>query len=324
MDKRATASFTLILLCLVASSAVCLQPIKAQLTQTFYHITPDGGINPPTTLIQQTSNSLYILTDDMDNSVIIVQRSDIILDGDGHSLNTGIIEIISVKNVTARNLTISNWGSILITVDDASDVTIENTTMTGGVSPFQMIGAISIDNSNSTKIIGNNIKNEMLGVMLSKSNQTQIIRNNIIDISNSWGYYSAGVILRDSSNNSIYYNNFINNDHGAQVDSNLANSWDNGRVGNYWSDYPLKYPNATEIGDSGVGNTPYVINASNTDRYPLIKQVDTSSTEPIPTPTPLSSSIGAWISPLIITVVTVTVIVVVAFSLLLYRRHHKA
>jgi parallel beta-helix repeat protein len=181
---RTTAAFTLIILCLMASSTVYLQPINAQSTQIFYNINPDGSISPQTTLIQQTGD-VYSFTSDMDKPVINVQKSNIILEGNGHFLNTGIIQIISVANVTVRNLTISNWGSIVITVDDASNVAIENTTMTGGVSPFQMIGAISIDNSSSTKIIGNTIKDEMFGIMLSKSNETQIIKNNIIDVSNS-------------------------------------------------------------------------------------------------------------------------------------------
>ena len=50
---------------------------------------------------------------------------------------------------------------------------------------------------------------------------------------------------------------------------------------NYWSDYLTKYPNATEIGNSGVGNQPYVYatvqNYTQTiycqDNHPLLKPV---------------------------------------------------
>jgi hypothetical protein len=41
-------------------------------------------------------------------------------------------------------------------------------------------------------------------------------------------------------------------------------------MGNYWSDYLTRYPNATET--DGVWNTPYVIDANNTDYYPLTVQ----------------------------------------------------
>jgi len=47
------------------------------------------------------------------------------------------------------------------------------------------------------------------------------------------------------------------------------NTWDDGYLGNYWSDYQTKYPSAVQIGDSGVYNIPYAIDAQNIDRYPL-------------------------------------------------------
>jgi hypothetical protein len=52
----------------------------------------------------------------------------------------------------------------------------------------------------------------------------------------------------------------------------LANVWDDGIRGNYWSDYLTQYPNAAEIDSSGVWNTPYVIDTNNTDHYPLMVQ----------------------------------------------------
>jgi hypothetical protein len=54
-------------------------------------------------------------------------------------------------------------------------------------------------------------------------------------------------------------------------------------------DYLTKYPNATEIGSSGIGNTPYVICANNTDNYHLMKPVIVPSPNPEQTPTPSQS-----------------------------------
>jgi hypothetical protein len=34
--------------------------------------------------------------------------------------------------------------------------------------------------------------------------------------------------------------------------------------------YQSKYPNATEVDASGIGNTPYVVDVNNTDYYPLM------------------------------------------------------
>jgi hypothetical protein len=52
----------------------------------------------------------------------------------------------------------------------------------------------------------------------------------------------------------------------------VGNVWDDGYPsgGNYWSDYQTTYPNASEIDSSGIWNTPYVIDANNTDHYPLM------------------------------------------------------
>jgi hypothetical protein len=45
---------------------------------------------------------------------------------------------------------------------------------------------------------------------------------------------------------------------------------DNGSIGNYWSDYLTKYPNASEVGNTGIGDTPYIIDANNVDNFPLM------------------------------------------------------
>ncbi len=54
------------------------------------------------------------------------------------------------------------------------------------------------------------------------------------------------------------------------------NQWDNDYPsgGNYWSNYRQKYPNAQELADTGLADTPYVISDDNQDRYPLLNPVD--------------------------------------------------
>jgi nitrous oxidase accessory protein NosD len=53
----------------------------------------------------------------------------------------------------------------------------------------------------------------------------------------------------------------------------LGNIWDDGKEGNYWSDYLNRYPNALEGANRDVGNTAYTINENNIDRYPLLSPV---------------------------------------------------
>jgi len=58
---------------------------------------------------------------------------------------------------------------------------------------------------------------------------------------------------------------------------NSTNVWDNGYPsgGNYWSDYEERYPNATEIDNSGIWDTPYVIDENNQDNYPIVPEFPT-------------------------------------------------
>jgi hypothetical protein len=72
----------------------------------------------------------------------------------------------------------------------------------------------------------------------------------------------------NSNGNAFYHNNFM-----AQltVQASGKNMWDNGTVGNYWSDYLEKCPNASEIDSSGLWNIAYPIDINNTDLFPLVK-----------------------------------------------------
>jgi hypothetical protein len=103
----------------------------------------------------------------------------------------------------------------------------------------------------------------------------------------------------DQNNNVIWQNSFIGNrpaGDGLQVSvtgtgilepkPGGGNIWDNGTEGNYWSDYNTRYPNATETGSSGTGNTPYFMNENNIDRHPLMTPPEDSNTsQPSPNPT---------------------------------------
>jgi len=111
----------------------------------------------------------------------------------------------------------------------------------------------------------------------------------------SWNYHNTftnntasnnnyGIALYHSSNNNtIYLNNFINN--SVNVDSSdSTNTWNstekinytyNGNtytnyLGNYWDDYKEKYPEAEEIDECGIWDTPYSID-SDADNHPLVK-----------------------------------------------------
>ena len=81
--------------------------------------------------------------------------------------------------------------------------------------------------------------------------------------------YGMSVGNARSRNNSIYHNNFVNNI--KQVDIlNSVNAWDDGYPsgGNYWSDYK-----GVDADGDGIGDTPYVIDENNIDRFPLMAPI---------------------------------------------------
>jgi parallel beta-helix repeat protein len=78
-----------------------------------------------------------------------------------------------------------------------------------------------------------------------------------------------------TASNKIYHNNFLENT--KQVANSGINIWDNGYSsgGNYWSDYTgndnCSGPYQNETGSDNIGDSPYVIDPSNIDNFPLMK-----------------------------------------------------
>jgi len=163
-------------------------------------------------------------------------------------------------------------------------------------------GIYSID-SGVNFIVHNDINNCKNGILLSNSNYTSIIGNKITH-SYSKGIYlfssfgneffdnylfsnKIGILLNESLENRIYHNNFINNEIQAEILSSPFNDWDDGYPsgGNYWSDYTgvdlYSGPFQNETGSDGIGDTPYIIDSHNIDRYPLMNPLGE-----IPAPVP--------------------------------------
>ena len=142
-----------------------------------------------------------------------------------------------------------------------------NIITTGGVYAINLV-----DNSYNNTITGNIINcpfvsphREGIKIMLSCCYNT-IINNTITN--NGCGIY----IDKYSHNNSIYHNNLVNNTESAYDECD--NIWDDGKYGNFWSDYEERYPNTKpKLFKPWMWNTPYEIpGGSNKDNCPLIKQ----------------------------------------------------
>jgi len=76
--------------------------------------------------------------------------------------------------------------------------------------------------------------------------------------------------------NTLYLNNFINNSKNARNSPKYKNFWDNGSLGNYWSDYDEESEGAYDNDSNGIVDSPYVLSekqdsaeVDNYDSYPL-------------------------------------------------------
>ena len=179
-------------------------------------------------------------------------------DEDGIELKSADNNSVFENNITANNCYgISIWLSSNNSVF-RNDITSNSKEM-GGTG-------INLDGSSYNRLYQNNIANNDWGIYFYYSLYNRVFRNNI-----TTNYH--GVYFDSSSlNNSVYHNNFVSN----PAHSECVNVWDNGYPfgGNYWSDYTGvdlfsgSYQNLT--GSDGIGDTSYVIDENNTDRYPLM------------------------------------------------------
>ncbi|NWF86253.1 right-handed parallel beta-helix repeat-containing protein [Candidatus Bathyarchaeota archaeon] len=205
------------------------------------YIRADGTIEPSTAPISNINNTTYVLTGNINYSIII-ERDNITLDGKGYTIrgtgNGNGINLTLRINVTIQNTKVENfsYGFYLFT---SSNITIFNNTITNNV--WDGIYAVYTDRST---IYGNTIS----------SNKRY------------------GIALSESGNNRIFHNGFIDNANQTHIFDSFNNAWDDDfpSGGNYWSDYKEKYPNAEEIDASGIWDTPYIIDTNNIDRYPLV------------------------------------------------------
>ncbi len=171
-----------------------------------------------------------------------------------HDNNGGTVRVAGDENIVARNLLVH--------------------------------GGYGVELSGSSNVIyANIITNNTIGIVESgKSNK--IYANCVAD--NFWGvdtgYNGITAIL--------YYNNFVDNRYQVSTNFpvNKIDYFDNGTIGNYWSNY-----NGTDLNGDGLGDISYLIDSTRSDRYPLMAPFDIDNiivsvpewVNNIPTPQPL-------------------------------------
>lgn len=180
----------------------------------------------------------------------------------------GILLHWSVNNAISENNVTNNGCGISLAWSTDNEVTgnsVTNSLESGWYG-------IRLHGSAHNTIAGNRMANNFYGIrLLYESKRNTITGNNVSD-------NSYGITLWYSSNNTIYYNNFVDNTN--QVSSYVSlNTWDKGYPsgGNYWNDYTgvdeKSGPSQDQSGSDGIGDIPYIIDADNRDSYPLMREI---------------------------------------------------
>ena len=137
-----------------------------------------------------------------------------------------------------------------------------NNTISDNVITANSQDGISLILSNNNLLSGNTISNNYGGIYMYDSSDNVFSGNTFAN-----NYPTNETISGICISNTFYDNNFY---EAVQVSDNSNTSWDKNDQGNYWSDYLVKSPNATEVDGSGTGNAQYNITSNNVDTHPLM------------------------------------------------------
>jgi hypothetical protein len=281
-------AFAVVLLFSFLFCGIPVQSAKAQFLGSVY-IASDGSVVGTNAI--QRNGSIYTLTANISGG-IQVQKSNIVIDGAGYTVQ---------GNGVGRGLDLSNGVG-----EDPLRSVISNVTL----KSLRIVGfgfGVETNGGGNHTFYGNYIANcSEDGIRLIACSY-----NNI-----------TYCTVEDGTVSMVYSANY-----NTVTKSNLLNSsitvWLSGYEtvdSDYWSDYLTKYPNAKEIGNTGVWDTPY--NYGNygdlIDNHPLMKPASTpitefpdgkGETEPFPTA--------------LVVAVAITIVVGVAVGLTVYFKKTK-
>ena len=213
------------------------------------------------------------IDDNSGNLLVEVSQAGGITDGALSIINMGkqIIAHASynlVKDNTCQGLTLwySNNNVLLgnIILGPVTETVAET---------VEIFASIDISWSSNNFIYQNKIYGNGLGFNFDGSSNNIVEANTVTDASGEC------LGLTSSDNNLFSLNNFMLSPHVIDLSIPIisTNMWSDKGLGNYWGDYQTRYPNASKVGNTGVGSIPYVINGNNADSFPLISSYDISN-----------------------------------------------
>jgi len=208
------------------------------------------------------------------------------------------ITILNGSNniITESNCTINLENSVNNTISGNERVSLlftnssKNIVMENNLTDNTRYGFKLQSTSNENNIFGNNITDSIGGIEFhGNSDNNSVYENWIVDNADGMIFFhsynnsiynnviafnrNSGIFLKFSAQNKFFRNDIVDN-HNQVICMYGTNVWDNGSVGNYWSDY-----NGTDNDGEGIGDEPHHIPTYqiptgvdyDVDNYPLME-----------------------------------------------------
>lgn len=242
------------------------------------YIREDGSIDPPTAPIRRDGD-IYTFTGNA-FARLCVYRGNIIIDGAGYTLRGPYNGTVTEKWIIGQgpdqliNETLVLW---VIGIDlghaDVNGLVIRNL----NVKNFSIGMYLWTENN---IVVGNAVSENIVGILLSGSDNA--VTRNYIEKNDMGIFFGVNQPGDEPLNIVLTHNSFVDNDvhFGGCIcegynTTEAIHTWDDGKEGNYWSDY-----NGMDNNGDGIGDTPYIIDVQNQDRYPLMQIAATPPTMP--------------------------------------------
>jgi hypothetical protein len=239
----------LLILFLLSFSSLPNLFAQAQTSTNVIGINSDGSVQPSDVPLARNGN-VYTLTGNF-SGVIVVHRSNIVINGAGYALNGD-------GTLRSAGIDLSNNVTRIPGPDEIWNVTIKNLAIIN--FDFSIDASGGGNDTICNDYIANTINGLQGGVFFWACGGNNV---SCCTISGDPAVY----MHFGSSCNTIIHNNLAG---GVSLEIGGGETVD----GNYWAEYTARYPKASQLGSTGVWDTPYSYNSSYErliqDNHPLV------------------------------------------------------
>lgn len=259
--------FVLVLVLVFSVMVSVISVANCESTITHIRIRSDGNVEPADSPIVRDGDVYRFISDVF--SPLVVDRDNVIIDGAGYTLQgtyngTRTDDWVVGEGPNQAPSDVPWTIGIDIASRDRYNLTVRNL----NIKNFYI--GMYIWSSNNT-ITGNAVTDNIVGILLSGDNNT--ITQNYIAQNEEGIFFGVNTPGNEPLDIVMVHNSFVDNAvqfSGCFCETydpeEAVHTWDDGSRGNFWSDYT-----GVDIDEDGIGDTPYVIDAQNQDRYPLMQ-----------------------------------------------------